>query len=103
MDTVKYILFSSLISVLFVIPGILFDTWLSKIGVVRSSKGAVVITTILLVFTKPFLFKEASWWVFSIFILLGITLGVQYIDLRETYIHGAWWWKKEKKNRRKSS
>jgi hypothetical protein len=103
MDAIKYILFSFLISILVIVPGIFFDSWMSKIGIIRSSRGAIIIGTIFLVFAKPFLFKELSWWIYGVGILLGIFLAVHRIDLRETYKHGAWWWKKEKKNKRKTS
>jgi hypothetical protein len=83
-----------LVALLFITPGIICDVWLSKIGVVRSSKGAIVIGTIILVFVKPIILRDLSWWVYGICILLGVTLGVHRIDLRETIKHGRWWWKK---------
>jgi protein-S-isoprenylcysteine O-methyltransferase Ste14 len=80
-----------------ILPGLLFDYWLSKIGAVRSAKQAVVIATSVLIFLKPFLFKSLSWWVYCFGVLLGILFAVHRTDLRETYKKGYWWWIKDKK------
>lgn len=99
MDIVQYILFSTLISILLTVPGILIDIWLCKIGTIRGSKKAIIIGTFLLVFLKPLMFENISWWVYGTILLLGMSLSVHRIDLRETIKHGKWWWKPKDKKR----
>lgn len=102
-DISKYILVPTMMSILFIVPSILLDVWLSKIGVIRSNKTVIVIFVVSMVFLKPFMFKNWSWWVFGIALLLA-ELAVHRSDLGETIKHGKWWWiPKDKKKKRGSN
>jgi len=106
MEILKYILFSSLISVPFVFLGLSIDTFLAQQGLIRSDKVATIFGAIFFVFVKPFLFAFISWWIYSIMVLIGLLLLVHQFELRESSKRGAFWWKredrKEKVKKRKS-
>jgi hypothetical protein len=101
MEILKYILFSSLISIPFVFIGLRIDTFLAEQGLIRSSKGAVIFGAIFSVFVKPFLFKSISWWIYSIMVLISLWLVVHQFELRESSKRGAFWWKREGKKNKK--
>lgn len=101
MDTLEYIFSHILISSFYILVGLLFDRWVSKKGYAQSSKIVVVFASIFLVFVKPFLFDSVSWEIYSIMVLIGVTLLVHQFDLRESMRHGAWWWKQEDKKKSK--
>jgi hypothetical protein len=97
-DISKYILVSIVMAILFMMPSILLDAWLCKIGAIRGNKTAIIILVISAVVLKPFILKNWSWGVLGIILLLA-ELGVHRSDLGETIKRGKWWWvpKKEKK------
>jgi hypothetical protein len=99
-DIFNYILFSIAVYIVFVIPSILFDMWLIKIGAIRySNRVVIIIVTFLFVFAKPLLRGNVSWWVYGVIYILGI-LALNRSDLGETMKQGIWWWIPEKKKRR---
>jgi hypothetical protein len=98
----RYILVPTIASVLLVIPGILFDIWLCKIGASRDSKKEIIIGTFFLVFLKQIFYESLSWWIFGIALILGMTLAIHRSDLGETMKHGKWWWIPEEKKKKRS-
>jgi hypothetical protein len=100
MEILQYLLLSSLISVPFAFIGLLIDKFLAEQGLIRSSKRAVVLSAIFFVFVKPFLFKSLSWWIYSIMVLIGLSLLVNQFELRESSKRGAFWWKREDKKQK---
>ena len=97
MEILKYILFSSLISVPFVFLGLRIDTFLAEQGLIRSAKGAVVFSAIFSAFVNPYLIKWLSWWIYIIMVLINLSLLVHQFELRESSKRGAFWWKREGK------
>ena len=95
-DIYKYILIPTMMSILFIVPSILLDARLAKIGVIRSNRTVVVIFVVSMVFLKPFIFKNWSWWVFGIALLVA-EFAIHRSDLGETIKHGKWWWRSENK------
>jgi hypothetical protein len=104
-DILRYILLPIAISILFSILGILFNSWLCKIGVSRDTKWQIIIIgTFFLVFLKQFFYENVSWWFYGIVLILGVTLAVNRSDLGETMKKGAWWWEaKENKKKKRSN
>lgn len=90
---------SILISILFIIPGFLFDSWLAKLGIVRADKKSIVISTIVLVLIKQIFYEALSWWWFGILLIFGIAVGLHREDFAETIRKGRWWWKSEKRKK----
>ncbi len=101
MDILKYIIFSSLISIPFIFIGLRIDTFLADQGMVRSAKGAVVFSAIFSAFVNPYLIKSLSWWVYIIIALITLSLLVHQFELRESSKRGAFWWKREGKKKSK--
>ena len=90
----KYILIPTMISILFIAQGILLDAWLCKIGAIRGNKAVIIIGVVVMVFLKPFIFENGSWWIYGFAIILG-QFAAHRSDLRETIKHGKWWWKEK--------
>ena len=106
MEILKYILFSSLISVPFIFIGLRIDAFLAQQGLIRSDRVAVVFGAIFSAFVNPYLIKFLSWWMYIIMVLVTLSLLVHQFELRESSKRGAFWWKredrKEKVKKRKS-
>ena len=98
-DVIRLVLESLLISVLFIVPGILIDSWLAKTGIVRADKSLIIISTLILVFIKQIWFNTTSWWLFGVVLISATTLGVHRGDFTETMRRGRWWWKSEKRRK----
>jgi hypothetical protein len=101
LELISFVFTSILISILFIIPGVLFESWLEKEGIARGDKTVIVITTIFLVAVKQLWFKDVSWWWGGLFIMLALALSVHRRDMTETWKRGRWWWKQEKKGKKK--
>jgi len=102
-DISNYILIPTITAILFMVPSILLDAWLCKIGMIRSNKNLIIIFVIFMVLFKPVMFKDWSWWTFGLVLLLG-QLGLHRYDLGVTIKKGRWWRvpKEKKKNRSNS-
>ncbi|MBI3167846.1 MAG: hypothetical protein HYZ22_05170 [Chloroflexi bacterium] len=91
-EVIKYFLFPIFISMLLIIPAILFDIWLCKIGISRDSKAAIILTTFSLAYLKQIFLPDLSWRVTVIIILFASTIVTHRIDFGEALKHGKWWW-----------
>jgi len=83
------------IGLIFTIPGVLFERWLVTNGVVRDRTRDMIIVVFSIVFIRQMWYPSLSWWYFALFLLLGMTLGVNRADLWTTMRRGRWWWKSE--------
>jgi hypothetical protein len=100
-DISGYILVPIGMTILFMVPSILLDAWLCKIGMIRSNKNLIIIFVIFMVLFKPFMFKDWSWWAFGIVLLLG-QFGLHRYDLGVTIKKGKWWWLPKKRKKKHS-
>lgn len=102
-DVSKYILVPMVMCFLLLVPSIFLDAWLSKIGAIRSNRSVIILFVVSMVFLKPFMFKNWSWWVFGIALFVA-EFAVHRSDLGETSRRGKWWWiPKDKKKKRSNS
>lgn len=99
-DTLQFIVVSILISVGLIVPELVIENWLVKMGYVRDYKVTIIIMTLCLVFIKQLWFKDDSWWLWGTLTMLASILGVNRGELGETIKHGAWWWKSEKRKKK---
>ena len=86
-------------SVLTIIPAVLFNDWLVRIGSVRrdkNSKTVIIVLALCLIFIKPLLFNSLQWWIWGIGVFLGATFSFNRADLSKTLARGRTWWKKTK-------
>jgi hypothetical protein len=78
---------------MFAIPGIIFERWLVIKGIVRDRTRDLIIVVFSIVFIRQMWYPNVSWWYFALFLILGMTLGVNRADLWTTMRQGKWWWK----------
>ena len=82
-----------LIGFVFALPGILWNRWLVKEGIVRDSTGPLLVLVFGLVLIREIWYKDISWWYFVLAIIPVITLGIHGPDMWTTMNRGRWWWK----------
>lgn len=100
MDLIEYTIAYIFTLFLFIFVGLQFDKWVSSNGYARSTRPAVVIVSVLIVLSRPFVFKTISWFWFIIIGLIAVTLIVHQFDMRETWFRGSWCWVKRRKTKR---
>lgn len=106
MEIAKDFFISLLISIPITLAGVLYDDWISKRGYSRSYRSVVAFCGVFGCLLKPYLAPSISWWIYSLIVLLSITLGIHQFDRRETWYKGPFWWKREesiKKYKRKKN
>jgi hypothetical protein len=98
-DAFRLVFESLLISILFIIPAVLFDRWLASQGIVRPDNTSIVLCSVVSVLIKQIFFISLSWSLFGIIMAAALTLGVHRGDFEQTIKKGRWWWETKKKNR----
>jgi hypothetical protein len=102
LEAFKFIFTFLLITVAFLIPELVVENALVRMGYVRDYKLVIIIGTLCLVLIKSLWLKDLSWWIWGPLIILSTVLGTNRGELGASIKHGAWWWKKtERKGKRK--
>jgi hypothetical protein len=96
-DVIIFILKTVGIGILLLIPTIVIQKWLIKIGAVRDGLFRIIIGIFLVVFIKQLWFSEDSWLFWGALIIIGCILAMNRGDLWDTMQYGLRWWESEKK------
>lgn len=78
--------------------GILLERWLVKMEIVPDRTKWVIINAIGCVLIKQILFRQVSWWIMGLVIILAITFGLHRGDIWKTMNDGRGWWKVKENN-----
>lgn len=91
----------AIVSILFVIVGLLIDAWLVKAGVARdTNRLGVVLVVVIGVVSRQFLGSDISWWLWGVFMLFLLVFSLHRTDFEGTWKMGPWWWKSKRKKRK---